>query len=154
MGMVKNLEDFIVSKAMAPAVRQALSITGLHPRALSLYFTFGGLILVVPTAFRILGSRPKGVVVAFVIIMMSVVSYLALARPQAEPSPPIWRLLLWILVLRNILPALRHGFQPLAFLMWTSFLISEYVLLVRSDVGLTDPKNRQGQETANRRDET
>ena len=150
MGMLKNLESCIVARAMAPVVRRARRVTALSARALSLYFTFAGLILIVPTAFRILGSQPNGAVVAFVIIMVCVVAYLALARPQSKPSPPIWRGLLWVLVIRNILPALTNDFEPLAFLMWTSFLVSEYILLVRPDHDLPNPKTGLAQDTADR----
>jgi len=131
MSLTRKLESYIVLGAVGPLVRLVQRITGANARSLSLYFVFIGLVLAVPTAFKI-ASGSIWLRLVFILPTFLIVAYMAVSRPQSKALSPFFRLLLWFLLIRNLAIWLQGDSKLISLFMWTCFLISEYILL--SDV--------------------
>lgn len=130
MAKLLKLEHLLIDRAVMPAIILFCEITRIRLADLSVYFLVISLLLVVPTGLPLVISSGPLAELFFVASLLSLTVYFALSRSPLRVSRPLWRGVLWFIILRNFLAVVNHDFRPYPFLMWSFMLLSEYVCVI------------------------
>ena len=130
MTKLLNLEHSLVDRVIRPAIVMICRVTQIELAELSAYCLVMSLIMVVPTGLPLVISSGPLAECFFIASLLSLTGYFALSRSSLRVSRPLWRGILWFMILRNSLALVNHDFRPYPFLMWNFMLLSEYVCVI------------------------